>query len=163
MINNCQTRAEASEQTFLSSIFNYRKSSIKSHSEFPPERNSFLNNSRQIIDSPKVEHEYHNSISGFQKKSRRPQLLNGPSLKPNSDTDSPKLPPRNKPQSRGGNQMKNNRDKANRKYSDDSLGNQIKLSSSISTEKPSSDPTTIKVTDEEYLLENSWRITDTPG
>ena len=48
------------------------------------------------MESPKVEHEYHNSVSGFQNKSRRPQQLNG-ILKSNSDTDSPKLPPRNKP------------------------------------------------------------------
>ena len=54
-----------------------------------------MNNSRQIIESPKVEHQYQKSISGFQNKSRRPQQLNG-ILKPNSDTDSPKLPPRNK-------------------------------------------------------------------
>ena len=48
------------------------------------------------MESPKVEHEYHKSVSGFQNKSRRPQQLNG-ILKSNSDTDSPKLPPRNKP------------------------------------------------------------------
>ena len=35
-------------------------------------------------------------MSGIQNKSRRPQQLNG-ILKSNSDTDSPKLPPRNKP------------------------------------------------------------------
>ena len=135
----------------------------KSSSDMPRERNSFLNNSRQIIDSPKVEHEYHNSVSGFQKKSRKPPLLNGSSLKPYSDTDSPKLPPRNKPSPRG-NQMENNRDKVTRKYSDESLGNQIRnqseksssngirnmkssdqhMRSSISTDKSSSDLTTIK-------------------
>ena len=79
--------------------------------------------------------------------------------------------------------MENNRDKVNRKYSDESLGNQIRnqseksssngirnmkssdphMRSSISTDKSSSDLTTIKVTDEEYLLENSWKTTETPG
>ena len=79
--------------------------------------------------------------------------------------------------------MENNRDKTNRKYSDESLGNQIRnqseksssngirnmkssdqhMRSSISTDKSSSDLTTIKVTDEEYLFENSWKVTETPG
>ena len=79
--------------------------------------------------------------------------------------------------------MENNRNKVTRKYSDESLGNQIRnqseksssngirnmkssdqhMRSSISTDKSSSDLTTIKVTDEEYLLENSWKVTETPG
>ena len=38
--------------------------------------------------------------------------------------------------------------------------NYVNVTSNISSEKNSSDPTTIKVTDK-YLLENSWRITET--
>ena len=95
------------------------------------------------------------------------------------NTDSPKLQPRNKPQraenrntktstkitnkyGRGG-PKENNFDSENSTI-ENSVGEKSdpNTTSSISTEKNSSDPTTIKVTDK-YLLENSWRITETPN
>ena len=93
------------------------------------------------------------------------------------NTDSPKLLPRNKPQKTENQQTKT---KITTKYGRgwskeknfDSENSTIEngvgeksdpnATSSISTEKNSSDPTTIKVTDK-CLLENSWRITETPN
>ena len=58
----------------------------------------------------------------------------------------------------------NNFDSKNSTNSEKSRGGKSaqNVNSSISTGKNSSDSTTIKVTDE-YLLQNSWRITETPN
>ena len=147
------------------------------------EKTGFINNSRQIIDSPNLNNkavvdprpQFHKS--SYDGGRNRIEEINS-----SSTTDSPKLPPRNKPK------LTENRSRNDRlSYSQDSSQNlpprnqqenkifenvnHIKKSqteqstSSISTgEKNLSDQdTTIKMTDEYLLMQNSWRITETPN